>query len=99
MVYLDGTEIRLNDVVSVSVPEGYAFARVVMLGETYEHSAIGARFVEWVKQDRILESTSIVIEWLNENPFAHNDPKYAPVGNYMFTGVESGLHFVSREHA
>ena len=88
MWYHDGTEVALGDVVTVPVPTGSARGRVVMLGETYEHLEIDAAFLEWVKRDRVLEPTSIVLEWIDENPFAHNDPRYSPVGNYMFSALD-----------
>jgi len=88
MHYHDGTAIALGDIVSVPVPEGTAQARVVMLGDTYEHLDIDPQFLKWVKTDRVLEPTSIVIEWVETNPFEHDDPQYAPVGNYMFTTVD-----------
>ena len=88
MTYRDGTTVRLGDVVTVPVPGGSAKARVVMLGETYEHMDIDASFTAWVKRDRVLEPTSIVVEWLDANPAAHDDPRYAPVGNYMFSVLD-----------
>jgi hypothetical protein len=88
MLYHDGTTIALGDIVSVPVPEGTAQARVVMLGDTYKHLDIDSQFLKWVKTDRVLEPSSIVIEWLENNPFEHNDPQYAPVGNYMFMTVD-----------
>jgi hypothetical protein len=86
--YRDGATVVLGDVVQVPVPGGKAKARVVMLGETYEHLDIDPAFVAWVKKDKVLERTSIVIEWIDENPFAHEDPRYAPVGNYMFSQLD-----------
>ena len=88
MRYRDGCPVALGDVVNVPVPGGTAKARVVMLGETYEHLDIDTGFVEWVTRDRVLAQTSIVIEWIGENPFAHDDPRYAPVGNYMFSPLD-----------
>jgi len=88
MNYYDGSGIKLGDIVSVPVPDGTAKARVVMLGDTYAHLDIDEQFLDWVKKEKILETTSVVIEWLEENPFEHNDPQYAPVGNYMFTKVD-----------
>jgi len=84
MRYHDGSLITLGDIVNVSVPGGTGKARVVMLGDTYEHLDIEREFVDWVEQDRVLETSSIVVEWLDNNPFAHSDPRYAPVGNFMF---------------
>lgn len=88
MKYRDGSEVRLGDIVNVPVPGGTAKARVVMLGETYEHLDIETSFINWVTKDRVLESTSIVVEWLGANPLAHDDPRYAPVGNYMFSPLD-----------
>ena len=88
MQYHDGSTVALGDVVNVPVPAGSARARVVMLGETYEHLDIDAAFLAWVKRDRVLKPSSIVVEWLDSNPFAHNDPAYAPVGNYMFSPLD-----------
>ena len=91
MRYYDGSPVALADVVNVPIPGGFAKGRVVMLGETYEHLDIDAGFLEWVERDRMLEVTSVVVEWLGANPFAHNDPHYAPVGNYMFAALDEDL--------
>ena len=88
MQYHDGATVTLGDVVNVPVPSGTAKARVVMLGATYEHLEIDADFLAWVKRENLLESSSIVLEWVDGNPFAHDDPRYAPVGNYMFSPVD-----------
>lgn len=88
MRYYDGSPVALGDVVDVPVPSGTARARVVMLGDTYEHLHLDQGFLSWVKTDRVLRPTTIIIEWLGENPFAHDDPQYAPVGRYMFTDVD-----------
>jgi len=93
MKYRDGTAVTLGDVVSVPSPGGTAEARVVMLGDTYEHLDIDPQFLSWVKQERILRESAIVIEWLGTNPFAHQDPAFAPVGNYMFTQLDE---FIAR---
>jgi hypothetical protein len=29
-----------------------------------------------------------VVEWIGANPLAHDDPRYAPVGNYMFSPLD-----------
>lgn len=88
MRYHGGTEVQLGDTVSVPVPEGQALARVVMLGATYVHLDIDARFVEWVNEEKLLNPDAVVVEWLGDNPFAHDDPNYAPVGNYMFSPLD-----------
>jgi len=86
--YHDGSTVSLGDVVTVPVPSGTARGRVVMLGETYAHLEIDDSFLTWVKAEKVLETSSIVIEWLDGNPFAHDDPRYAPVGNYMFSPLD-----------
>jgi hypothetical protein len=88
MRYHDGSEVMLGDVVKVLVPTGTAKARVVMLGESYEHLDIDAAFIAWVKKGKVLEPSSVVVEWVDRNPFAHDDPRYAPVGNYMFCPLD-----------
>jgi hypothetical protein len=93
MKYNDGSTVALGDIVTLPVPTGTAKARVVMLGETYEHLAIDPDFVSWVEEEKILAPGSIVVEWTEENPFVHDDPQYAPVGNYMFSPVDE---FVTR---
>lgn len=94
MKYSDGSNVALGDVVAVPIPGGTAKARVVMLGDTYEHLNIDPRFLAWVKADKVLRESSVVVEWIGSNPFAHDDPKYAPVGNYMFTAIDE---WVERE--
>ena len=96
MRYTDGTEVRLGDVVDVPTPSGSQHARVVMLGDSYEHLQLEVSFLEWVTAQRILRADSVVVEWLGANPFAHNDAAFAPVGNYMFTAVDQFLPLVSR---
>jgi hypothetical protein len=94
MRYHDGSQVALGDLVEVPIPNGTARARVVMLGDTYEHVDVEPGFLSWVKSERVLRADSVVIEWVGENPFAHNDPKYAPVGNYMFTAIDEDVHAV-----
>jgi hypothetical protein len=62
-----------------------------MLGDTYAHLDIDSQFVAWVEKDHVLNESSVVVEWLDTNPFAHNDPQYAPVGNYMFSPADEWL--------
>lgn len=96
MNYIDGSEVLLGDIVSVPTPEGDKEARVVMLGDSGEHLEIDPDFIVWVVRDNILASTSILVEWLGANPFANEDPQFAPVGNYMSSTVDEDVHFISR---
>ena len=88
MQYHDGTTARLGDVVDVGMPAGTARARIVMLGDTYEHLDIDPDFLSWVTTERKLSPNDIVVEWIEANPFAHDDPQYAPVGNYAFLSLD-----------
>ena len=93
MRYDDGSEVMLGHLVAVLVPSGTETGRVVMLGDTYAHLDIDPEFLAWVMRERNLERSSVVIEWIGESHFAHDDPQYAPVGRYMFTPVDE---FVTR---
>ncbi len=91
MRYSDGTEVRLGDIVRVPVPAGTLRARIVMLGDSYEHLGIDPEFVSWVTAAQVLEPHSVVLEWLEANPFEHNDPRFAPVGKYLFSPLDEHL--------
>lgn len=91
MKYHDGTTVTLGDVVSVPIPSGTAEARVVMLGDSYEQLDIDSEFLSWVQRDKVLAASSVVIEWLGDNPFAHDNPEYAPVGNYTFSVLDEDV--------
>jgi hypothetical protein len=89
--YTDGTTVNLGDVVNVPVPTGSAKARVVMLGATYEHLELEPGFLAWVKEEKVLGQDSVVVEWMGSNPLAHDDPRFAPVGNYMFSPIDEHI--------
>ena len=89
MQYHDGTTASLGDVVDVGMAAGTARARIVMLGDTYEHLDIDRDFLSWVTTERKLSPNEIVVEWIEANPLAHNDPHYAPVGNYLFLSLDA----------
>ncbi|RLW61691.1 MAG: hypothetical protein B6D75_01290 [gamma proteobacterium symbiont of Stewartia floridana] len=96
MKYTDGKEVQLGDLIEIDMPEGLELARVVMLGENYEYLELEQSFKEWVLKEQILETNSIVIEWIGKNPLEHNNPEYAPVGNYMFTGISTDIKLMER---
>jgi hypothetical protein len=91
MKYADGSTVTLGDIVTISLADGGAKARVVVLGDTREHLAVDESFLEWIESEKLLDPTQVVVEWLDRNPFAHNDPRYAPVGNYMFTDLDESV--------
>ena len=88
MRYHDGTAARLGDVVDVGLSAGTARARIVMLGDTYDHLDIDREFLSWVTTERKLSPNEIVVEWIEGNPFAHDDRRYAPVGSYAFLSLD-----------
>lgn len=96
MNYTDGKEVQLGDLIDIDMPKGLELARVVMLGENYQHLELEQSFKEWVFKEQILETNSIVIEWVGKNPLEHNNPEYAPVGNYMFTGISTDIKLRER---
>ena len=96
MRYRDGQEARLGDVLMVPVPSGNHRARLVMLGDSREHIDIDEQFLAWVNSSAVLAPTSVVIEWLQGNPFAHKNQSFAPVGQYMFTVLDEDVSLVSR---
>ena len=96
MKYKNGLEVRVGDVVSVTIPGGCAMGRVLMLGDTYEHLSIDLDFLKWVQSDNVLRPDCVVIEWVGDNPFAHDDLTSAPVGNYMFTPVDEWTELKAR---
>ena len=87
MLYEDGSPVGLGDIIEIDMPGGTEVARVVMLGDTLAHLDIDAEFREWVVREKILGADQVVVEWANANPLAHNDPSYAPAGDYMTTGL------------
>lgn len=88
MKYHDGSLAKLGDIVVVQIADRRAKARVVFLGGTREHLSLDDDFVEWVDREELLDPSQVVLEWIETNPFAHADPRYAPVGNYMFTRLD-----------
>jgi hypothetical protein len=88
MTYSDGSTVKLGDIVIIRMADSDAKARVVMLGDTREHLDIEEEFIEWVESEKLLSPTYAIVEWIDQNPLAHNDPQYAPVGNYMFTELD-----------
>jgi hypothetical protein len=96
MRYRDGLEVRLGDTVRVPVPDGERVARVVMLGDSREQLALEASFLSWVEEGDVLQKHSVVVEWLGENPFAHQSPEYSPVGAYMFSTIDEFVSLVCR---
>jgi hypothetical protein len=84
MKYECGTEVMLGDEIMVGYgPNRDSLARVVAIGTDLAIDGIDMGFYSWGKAEGIIDKESVVVEWLEANPLEHNDPKYAPVGNYM----------------
>ena len=62
-----------------------------------KHLSLEKSFLDWVLKDNILDEDSIVVDWIEKNPLEHSNPDYAPVGNYMFTGIDEELKLIKRE--
>jgi hypothetical protein len=97
MRYHDGSELRLGDIVRTPIGKDVTTrGRVVMVGDTLDHLEIDPQFVSWVKTAEKLGIDQVVVEFMDKNPFEHEDPKFAPVGDYMFIAVDERLTFESR---
>jgi len=84
MKYECGTEVMLGDEIMVEYgPENESLARVVAIGLDLVINEIDQSFYSWAKNESIINKDTVVIEWVGANPLSHNDPNYAPVGNYM----------------
>ncbi len=84
MKYECGTEVMLYDVITVGYgPDQESMARVVAIGADLAIDEIDQAFYSWAKREGIINEETVVIEWLGVNPLGHDDPNYAPVGNYM----------------
>lgn len=70
--------MALGDIVKFDVgPEEYVSARVVMLGENYDHSGLSHDFLNWVISDKVLNTAEVVVEVESEKE------------RYMFTSLGS----------
>ena len=97
MNYFDEHKIILGDIVSITMKGKRELAKVIMIGETKEHLELDKNFLSWVNKESLLDLDSIIVTWVNNNPLAHNDPNYAPVGNEMFTGIDEDMKLVRRK--
>jgi hypothetical protein len=84
--------ISLGDIVTVYLGDNKtAKARVVMLGDTYEHLNLDALYVDWLRRDRVLEPSAIVIEWLDRNPYALHAKGATQVDNFLITEPDEDI--------
>lgn len=75
----------------VPVHVGPRDGRIVMLGDTFEHLDLDPDFVAWVKKEKLIDSTGVAVQWIGDNPLAHNDPRHAPFGDIMFTSLDEDI--------
>ena len=74
----------LGDEIIVEYGPGQeALARVVAIGMDLVIDGIDQGFYSWAKSEAIIDKDTVVVEWIDTNPLSHNNPDYAPVGNYM----------------
>lgn len=64
-------------------PGQEALARVVAIGLDLVIDKIDQAFYSWAKSEAIINKDTVVVEWVDTNPLSHNNPNYAPIGNYM----------------
>jgi hypothetical protein len=84
MKYECGTNVMLGDEIMVQYgPDQESLARVVAIGTDSVIDEIDQGFYSWAKSESIIDKNTVTIEWVGANPLSHNDPNYAPVGNYM----------------
>jgi len=97
MKYECGTEVMLGDEIMVEYgPESESLARVVAIGLDIVSNEIEQDYYSWVKREGMINKGSIIVEWIETNPLSHNDPNYAPVGNYMVLDCVCCETFVRR---
>ena len=74
----------LGDEIMVQYGPGQeSLARIVAIGTDLVIDEIDQGFYSWAKSESIIDENTVTVEWVDANPLAHNDPNYAPVGNYM----------------
>jgi hypothetical protein len=99
MKYRCGTEVLIGDEIEVAYgPNQEALARVMAIGLTLASDEIDKSFYCWAKGEGVLSARSVVIEWIRENPLAHDDPQYASVANYMTLSSLCEERFIRRAH-
>ncbi|MBZ0166480.1 MAG: hypothetical protein K8I00_06705 [Candidatus Omnitrophica bacterium] len=97
MKYECGTQAMLGDEIMVSYgPNKKALGRVVAIGLDLVKEDIDKVFWAWAKKDNIINDQTVVIEWIKENPLAHDNPQHAPIGNYMTLSSVCCEEFVKR---
>ena len=87
MKYEDGQTVMLGDIVRVDLHDCDHVGRVIMIGDTGEYDGVDARTAKWALESGHVGKQNILLEWVEPNPLAHDDPKYAPVSNTLSTSL------------
>ncbi len=98
MKYADGSTVSLGDIVSLPLHDGSHEAKIVILGDTFEHLDLEYSFVNWVRDDEVIDDHSIGVRILGPNPLEHNDPNFAPVGDIIFTSLDEDIRKIRNEN-
>jgi len=85
MKFEDGQDVKLGDIVSIELADGLHAAKVVMLGDSGDYAGIDDETAKWAIESQHVGQNEIMAEWVEGNPFAHDDPAYAPAGNTIST--------------
>ena len=85
MKYEDGQIVALGDIVTVGLHDGDHTGKIVLIGETGEHSGIDERTARWAIESGHVGKDKVMLEWIEPNPLAHDDPKCAPVSDTLST--------------
>lgn len=96
MTYEDGQTIVLGDVVKIELHDGDHIGRIIMMGDTGKCSGIDDSVAQWARESGHVGKNNIMLEWIEPNPLAHDDPKYSPVSNTLSTCL-CGVVLVRRE--
>lgn len=95
MKYEDGQIVRLGDIVDIELGDAVHRAKVVLLGDTGQYSDLDENTAKWAIESGHVEKANIMTAFVGENPFEHNDPRYAPMSNSLSTNL-SGVVLVRR---
>jgi hypothetical protein len=96
MKYEDGQTVMLGDIVTVDLHDGDHTGRIVMIGDTGEHFGVDEESAKWALESGHVGKDDVMLEWIEPNPLAHDDPRYAPVENTLSTCL-CGMVLVRRK--
>ena len=87
MQYEDGQIVRLGDIIDIGLADVVHRARVVLLGESGIYAGIDEKTAERAIESKHVGKNSVMAVWIDKNPLAHSDPRYAPVANTISTDL------------